>query len=92
MPGSTIPIHYLPHRAVVKDGKQTSKVRIVYDASCKVSKHSPSLNQCLYKGPTMIPMIFDILVRFRTYPYALVFDIEKAFLQVKIHEDERDSL
>ena len=43
------PIHYLPHHGVVRADKDTTKLRVVYDASSKMS--GPSLNECLYKGP-----------------------------------------
>ena len=42
-------LHYLPHHAVVRD---TTKIRIVYDASAKTS--GPSLNDCLHVGPSLI--------------------------------------
>ena len=56
-------IHYLPHRAVIRTDKKTSKLRVVYDASAK--KDGTSLNDCLYAGPSLISLIFDILLRFR---------------------------
>jgi len=28
-------VHYLPHRAVVREDKQTTKIRAVFDASCR---------------------------------------------------------
>ena len=31
-------VHYLPHRPVIRNDKQTTKIRAVFDASCKVSK------------------------------------------------------
>ena len=75
-------LHYLPHHAVVRQDKTTSKIRVVYDVSAKTN--GPSLNECLHVGPALHRKIFDILVRFRTYPITLVADIEKAFLMIKV--------
>ena len=83
--------HYLPHHAVVRSDKATTKLRIVYDASAKVVD-GPSLNDCLHKGPKFNQLIFDILLRFRTYKYALTADLEKAFLQISVAECDRDVL
>ena len=83
--------HYLPHHAVVRQDKSTTRVRIVYDASAN-SSNSPSLNDCLLKGPKFNQLIFDLLVRFRAYKIALTADLEKAFLMVSIEEADRDVL
>ncbi len=83
-------VHYLPHHAVVKQEKETTKVRVVYDASARAV--GPSLNECLFAGPNFNQKILDILLRFRSYPVALVSDIEKAFLMVSISEEDRDVL
>ena len=83
-------VHYLPHHAVIKQEKTTTKIRIVYDASAKGK--GPSLNDCLLAGPSFNQRIFDILVRFRTYPIAVIADIEKAFLNVSVCEEDRDVL
>ena len=66
-------IHYLPYHAAVRQGKSTTKLRIVYDASAKAD--GPSLNECLYTGPPLHKKIFDLLLRFRTQPVALIADI-----------------
>ena len=42
-------VHYLPHHPIVREDKQTTKVRIVYDAFAKFT--GPALNDCLYAGP-----------------------------------------
>ena len=74
------PLHYFPHHQVVREDKQTTKVRIVYDASAKSTR--PSLNDCLHAGLSLISDISDVLMRFRYHQIALAADIEKAFLMV----------
>ena len=81
--------HYIPHHGVVRDDKETTKLRVVFDASCKVGKN-PSLNDCLEAGPFIGPELFDILVRFRLYPVGLIADIEKAFLMISVVPEDRD--
>lgn len=83
-------VHYLPHHGVVRRDKTTSKLRIVYDASARTN--GPSLNDCLYTGPSFSQSIFDILLRFRLHRVALAGDIEKAFLMVSVRKKDRDSL
>ena len=43
-------IHYIPHHTVVREDMLATKLRIVYDASARMN--GPSLNDCLYAGPT----------------------------------------
>ena len=85
-------IHYLPHQAVIRRDATTTKLRIVYDASSKESKSGTSLNDCLHTGPSLNPLLFDILVRFRENRVALVGDIEKAFLNIEVDPRDRDCL
>ena len=67
-------------------------MRIVYDASARATPNSPSLNDCLYSGPPLQNRLWDVLVQQRAYPVVLAGDIQKAFLQIRIHESERDAL
>ena len=83
-------IHYFPHHAVVHQDKETTKVRMVYDALAR--SNGPSLNDCLYPGPKFDQRIFDLLLRFRVRRVALIADIEKAFLMVSVAKDDRNSL
>ena len=62
----------------------------MYDASAR--NGGPSLNDCLYAGPTFGQNILDILLRFRLYRVAVTADIEKAFLMVSVAEEDRDVL
>lgn len=83
-------VHYLPHHVVIRSDKNTTRVRIVYDASAKSS--GPSLNDCLHTGPKFDQKILDILLRFRSHRVALTADIEKAFLMISVTEKDRDVL
>ena len=83
---------YIPHKGVVKQSAETTKLRIVYDASARESSTQPSLNDCLNPGPPLQNLLWSILVRSRFYPILLTGDLEKAFLQVRIKEIERDAL
>ena len=85
-------VSYLPHSAVIREDAETTKVRVVYDASCKDKNTRTSLNDCLHVGPSLTPLIFDILLRFRQLKVALVGDIAKAFLNIEVNEDDRNCL
>jgi len=76
--------YYLPHFFVLKDS-ETTPLRIVFDASCG----SPSLNSCLHEGPNMLNDLVKLLSLFRVGKVALVADIARAFLSVKLLESDR---
>ena len=83
---------YLPHRSVIRESAETTKLGIVYDASSKPAKNSASLNDCLEKGPSLQNSLWDILARSRFKPILLCGDIEKTFLQIRIRECEGNVL
>ena len=82
--------HYLPHHPILTPSKVTTKVRIVYDASARSRDNVNSLNECLHRGPIILPDLCGLLMRFRLYLIVILADIEKAFLQIGIQEFERD--
>lgn len=86
---SRVDVHYIPHHAVRKDS-MTTPIRIVYDCSCRQTGDQPSLNECLESTPPQLNDLTSILLRFRSYKYAVATDIEKAFLHVVLHENDRD--
>ena len=85
-------VTYLPHKEVVREDKESTKLRIVFDASAKVDSTSPSLNEILYKGPCLNPLLYELLLTFRVHPIAITADIEKAYLQIVVNERHRDYL
>lgn len=84
------PCCYMPHQAVYKSS--TGKFRRVHDGKARPFKGAYSLNDCLEKGPNLMSNILHILMGFRKNKWACKSDIEKAFPQVAIHEDDRDVL
>jgi len=85
-------VHYIPHHEVIRVDKETTRLRVVYDASARAGKNSPSLNDCLYAGPPLSPYIYDVLLRLRINKIAITGDIEKAFLNVSVDPRDQDYL
>ena len=81
--------HYLAHHGVKRDVK-TTPVRIVFDCSARKSANSPSLNDCLWTGPTLTSDLLQVLLQFRLHQFACASDIEKAFLMVQLREEDRN--
>ena len=85
-------VHYLPHNAVLRRDRETTKLRIVYDSSEKSPGQEHSLNDSLPAGLNYIPQLKDVLVRFRWNRIAISADIEKALLIIGNQETQRDML
>ena len=84
-------VYYMPHKPVVRNEKSSTKVRMVFDASSRSNKNSSlSLNDSLLSGPCLTAPLLDVLLRFRSHNYAIVADIEKAFLQINVAPKQRD--
>jgi len=83
--------YYMPHHAVLREDKVTTKLRVVFDASSH-EVGVPSLNDCLLTGPNLNPDLLGILIKFRLNEIAFTADIEKAFLQISLAETDRDAV
>ncbi|XP_047997265.1 uncharacterized protein LOC125234887 [Leguminivora glycinivorella] len=79
---------YLPHHCVIREQKETTKLRVVYDASALTSS-GKSLNCIQAIGPVVQSDLFSILLRFRTNRFVLTADIEKMYRQVSLSEQQR---
>ncbi|XP_066589322.1 uncharacterized protein [Prorops nasuta] len=79
--------YYMPHHAVIKESSDTTKVRVVFDASAK-SSSGLSLNEALLIGLTIQGKLYEHLIIFRTYKYVATADIEKMYRQILVHEND----
>lgn len=80
--------YFLPHHCVIKEESVSTKLRVVFDASMQTTSGN-SLNDMMFKGPTVQPDLFDIVCRFRTFKYVLTSDIVKMYRQVQINVKHR---
>ena len=81
--------YYLPHHAVIKETRNTTKLRVVFDGSCKTTS-GKSLNDILLNGPVIQDELFAILIRFRFYRIAFVSDIEKMYRMIHIADKHKN--
>ena len=80
---------YLPHHFVLNEASSTTKLRVVFDASCK-SSTGVSLNDKIMIGPKLQSDLYDILIRFRIHPVAMIADIGKMYRQIYLHPEDKD--
>ena len=83
---------YLPHRAVIREKAETTKMRIVYDASARARDSAPSLNECLHVGPPLNNQLWSVITRQRFHPVLMAGDLRRAFLQIRVRQSDRDAL
>lgn len=76
-------MHYLPHHTVLRRVIETTRLRVVYNASSK--SNGVSLNSCLYPGPSLSRNIFDILIRFPSFKITMVSDIYREGISNGLH-------
>ncbi|KAL0892704.1 hypothetical protein ABMA27_014422 [Loxostege sticticalis] len=77
---------YLPHHAVVKEDRETTKVRVVFNASSK-GINNVSLNDDLLTGPKLQQDLRHILMRWRRHEICIVSDLVKMYRQVLVNKD-----
>lgn len=81
--------YIIPHHCVLRPGSTTTKLRVVFDASCR-SSNSLSLNDIIHPGPKLQADIIDIITKFRLHTVVFTSDICKMYRQILLRpEDQR---
>ncbi|XP_076301700.1 uncharacterized protein LOC143219711 [Lasioglossum baleicum] len=81
---SNVPAVYLPHHPVIKEHSLTTKLRVVFNASCATS-NGTSLNTYLQVGPKLQNELFAVIARWRQHQFVLTADVAKMFRQIRVH-------
>ena len=81
--------YYLPHQPVFNVNKP-DKIRVVNDSAAKFQ--GTSLNSSLVTGPDLLNPLIGVLIKFRRDPIAVAGDVEAMFHQVRVSEEDSDSL
>ena len=76
---------------IVNQSTVTTKVPMVFDTSVKPQPLTNSINDCMFTGFPLQPFLWDIMVRVQMSTSLLLGDIEKAFLQIGVKEEDRDA-
>ncbi|XP_076302002.1 uncharacterized protein LOC143220171 [Lasioglossum baleicum] len=88
-PSTEQPAHYLPHHGVLKPSSTTTKLRVVFNGSWSEASQQ-SLNDCLHAGPNLLPLLADVLLRWRKHKYVVTADIIKMYRQILVHPEDRN--
>ena len=78
---------FLPHFPVIRLDKDTTKVRIVYDASAE--HKGVSLNDMILSGPKLQNDLFNVLLRFRREKVGVICDISEMYLQIMLANEDK---
>ncbi|GFX33391.1 DUF1758 domain-containing protein [Trichonephila clavipes] len=82
-------IYFLPHHAVMKGDSVSTKLRVVFDGTCKPSNGN-SINSILGIGKMLQPNLFTILVKFRLNEIAFSADIQQMYRQILIDQEDQN--
>lgn len=80
--------YLIPHFCIIKPSSTSTRLRAVFDASCRTTNHK-ALNDVVLAGPKLQADINQILINFRLHEVCLSADICKMYRQILIHESQR---
>ncbi|XP_029162198.1 uncharacterized protein LOC114933791 [Nylanderia fulva] len=80
--------YYIPHHAVLRDSSATTRLRVVFNASCRTT-NGTSLNDNMFIGPKLQKDLAAVIMQWRQYRYVFTADIAKMYRQILV--DFRDT-
>lgn len=80
--------YYLPHHGVLKESSSSTKLRVVFNGSCRTSSGC-SLNDLLHIGAKLQTDLSDVILWWRQFSYVFSADMEKMFRQILVHPDDQ---
>ncbi|XP_067208447.1 uncharacterized protein [Linepithema humile] len=80
---------YIPHHPVIRETSSTTRLRVVFDASCTTS-NGTSLNSHMLTGAKLQIDLQAILLRWRRHKYVYSADIAKMYRQILVDPRDRD--
>lgn len=83
--------YYIPHHCILRPESQTTKLRVVFDASSQTTS-GQSLNSSVYTGQKLQQEMTNILIRSRVHKFLFTADIKQMYRQIQIHATDRDYL
>ena len=78
---------YWSHFPVVKENRETTKVRPVFDGKSEFK--GMSINKATLPGPKLINELRTVITRFRKHPVTACGDISEHFLQVGLKDEDK---
>ena len=81
-------INYICHHGVEKDISTTTPLRMVANSATKNT--GPAVNDLWPKGPISLSNLFWVMVRWRCYPVALVWDLSMSKAYNSIHTSKKE--
>lgn len=79
---------YLPHHGVLKLDSTTTALRVVFNASSKMSS-GRSLNDLMYNGPNLQQDLQNLILRWRQHKYVVTADVEKMFRAILVRPQDQ---
>ncbi|XP_075161781.1 uncharacterized protein LOC142234502 [Haematobia irritans] len=84
---SKTPNYYLPHHAVIKPDRLTTKLRVVFNASSP-SSNKRSLNDNLFTGPILQQDLVIQILKWRFFRYVYSADVTKMYRQILLDKSQ----